>query len=65
MTGSEIVLATVLDAVDFGHRDIVGKDGLCPSSDAAHEASLHLYAQRFDVQIEVAEAGEVLETWRP
>ncbi|MGY3442530.1 MULTISPECIES: cysteine hydrolase family protein [unclassified Bradyrhizobium] len=68
VTGSETdvcVLASVLDAVDVGYRVIVVKDGLCSSSDAAHEASLHLYAQRFDVQIELAEAGEVLDAWRP
>ncbi|NEU97004.1 cysteine hydrolase family protein [Bradyrhizobium uaiense] len=68
VTGSETdvcVLATVLAAVDIGYRVIVVKDGLCSSSDAAHEASLHLYAQRFDVQIELAEAGEVLDSWRP
>ncbi|PAY06788.1 cysteine hydrolase [Bradyrhizobium sp. UFLA03-84] len=68
VTGAETdvcVLASVLDAVDFGYRVIVVKDGLCSSSDAAHEASLHLYAQRFDIQIELAEAGEVLDTWRP
>lgn len=67
VTGSETdvcVLATVLDAVDFGYRVIVVKDGLCSSSDAAHDASLHLYAQRFDIQIELAEADEVLEGWR-
>jgi len=69
VTGSEIdvcVLAMTLDAIDFGYRIIVVKDGLCSSSEAAHEASFHLYAQRFDVQIEVAEvAGEVLHPWQP
>jgi nicotinamidase-related amidase len=68
VTGSETdvcVLATVLDAVDFGYRVIVVKDGLCSSSDAAHDASLHLYAQRFDIQIELAEAEEVLDSWWP
>jgi nicotinamidase-related amidase len=68
VTGSETdvcVLATVLDAVDYGYRVIVIKDGLCSSSDAAHDASLQLYAQRFDVQIELANAEEVLDSWRP
>ena len=67
VTGSETdvcVLATVLAAVDYGYRVIVVKDGLCSSSDAAHEASLHLYAQRFDVQVELAEAEELLATWQ-
>ena len=30
------------------------KDGLCSSSDEAYETSLKLYAQRFDVQVELA-----------
>jgi len=68
VTGSETdvsVLATVLDAVDYGYRIIVVKDCLCSSSDEAHEASLRLYTQRFDIQIELCDADAVLETWRP
>jgi nicotinamidase-related amidase len=66
ITGSETdvcVLATVLTAVDLGYRTIVVKDGLCSSSDTAHEASLHLYAQRFNVQVELAEAAELIDAW--
>ena len=66
ITGSETdvcVLATVLSAVDLGYRTIVVKDGVCSSSDSAHEASLHLYAQRFNVQVELAEAAELIEAW--
>jgi nicotinamidase-related amidase len=58
-------LSPVLDAVDFGYRVIVVKDGLCSSSDEAHEASMKLYTQRFDIQIELALALEILEIWRP
>ncbi len=68
ITGSETdvcVLATVLAAVDLGYRTIVAKDGLCSSSDTAHEASLHLYAQRFNVQVELAEAAELIDAWHP
>lgn len=68
ITGSETdvcVLATVLDAVDFGYRVIVLKDGLCSSSDEAHEASLRLYTHRFDIQIELALTEEILDVWRP
>lgn len=59
------VLSTVLAAVDFGYRIIIVKDGLCSSSDEAHDASLQLYARRFDVQVELAEAAEILGSWRP
>jgi nicotinamidase-related amidase len=67
VTGSETdvcVLSTVLAAVDLGYRTILVKDGLCSSSDDTHDALLGLYARRFDVQIELAEAREVIAGWR-
>lgn len=68
ITGSETdvcVLATVLSAVDLGYRTIVVKDGLCSSSDETHDASLRLYAQRFNVQVELTDAAELIDSWRP
>ena len=68
ITGSETdvcVLSTVMSAVDHGYRIIIVKDGLCSSSDEAHDASLKLYAARFSVQIELADAEEILECWQP
>ncbi len=68
ITGAETdvcVLSTVLSAVDIGYRIIVVKDALCSSSDVSHDALLGLYAARFDLQIELATAAEVLATWRP
>jgi nicotinamidase-related amidase len=67
VTGSETdvcVLSTVLGAVDYGYRIIVVKDGLCSSSDQSHDALLMLYAQRFDLQIELVEAEEILDAWK-
>jgi len=67
VTGSETdvcVLSSVLSAVDLGYRVIVVEDALCSSSDQSHDALLDLYRRRFDVQIELATAAEVLETWR-
>ena len=67
ITGAETdvcVLATVLAAVDFGYRVIVVKDGLCSSADESHDALLNLYSRRFDIQVELAEADELLEAWR-
>jgi nicotinamidase-related amidase len=67
VTGSETdacVLATILSAVDLGYRTIVVKDGLCSSYDTAHDASLRLYAQRFNVQVELTEAAELIDSWR-
>lgn len=66
LTGSETdvcVLSTALNAIDLGYRMIIVKDGLCSSSDEAHDASLRLYEQRYHVQIELAEAGEVMDAW--
>jgi nicotinamidase-related amidase len=67
VTGSETdvcVLSTILAAVDLGYRIIVVRDALCSSSDESHDALLELYARRFDIQIELAEAAEVLEAWQ-
>ena len=58
------VLASVLAAVDLGYRVVVVKDGLCSSSDEAHDSTLNLFMRRFDLQIELADAARVLETWR-
>jgi nicotinamidase-related amidase len=68
VTGAETdvcVLATVLGAVDLGYRTVVVKDALCSSADESHDALLALYARRFDLQIELTEAAELLEMWRP
>jgi nicotinamidase-related amidase len=66
ITGSETdvcVLATLLDAVDFGYRVIVVRDGICSSSDEGHDALLKLYDQRFSQQIETADAETILSNW--
>lgn len=67
VTGSETdvcVLATVLAAVDHGYRVVV-RDAVCSSSDEAHDALLDLYHKRFDVQIEAADAKEIMRAWTP
>ncbi len=67
VTGGETdvcVLAAVLGAVDRGYRVVVGKDCLCSSSDAAHDASITLYQRRYGQQVEVATASTIIENWR-
>jgi nicotinamidase-related amidase len=66
VTGSETdvcVLATVLQAVDYGFRVIVVEDGLCSSSDAGHDALMTLYRTRFTEQVELLKLDEVLGLW--
>jgi nicotinamidase-related amidase len=63
VSGSETdvcVLASVLAAIDRGYRVIVVRDGICSSSDATHDALIELYTKRFDVQLELVSATEVL-----
>jgi len=57
------VLSTILAAIDLGYRIIVVKDGLCSSADQTHDALLGLYGQRFDLQVELTQANELLEVW--
>jgi len=66
ISGSETdvcVLATVLAAVDHGYRTIIVSDALASSSDESHDALIDLYSKRFDIQIEVAIAQDVIEEW--
>jgi nicotinamidase-related amidase len=66
VSGSETdvcVLASVLAAIDWGYRVIVARDGVCSSSDTTHDALLTLYARRFDVQLELADAAEIIAAW--
>jgi hypothetical protein len=37
---------------------------LCSSADESHDALIGLYARRFDLQIELADANELLALWK-
>lgn len=66
ITGGETdvcVLATVMDAVDYGFRVVLPTDALCSSRDQTHDALLSLYRERFTQQIEAAMTEDVLSRW--
>jgi nicotinamidase-related amidase len=66
ISGSETdvcVLATVLDAVDYGYRVIVVRDAVCSSSDEGHDMLMRLYHTRYTEQIETADAAAILARW--
>ena len=68
VSGSETdvcVLSSILAAIDHGYRIVMARDAVCSSSDASHDAIIDLFHRRFDVQVDVAEVAEILETWRP
>jgi nicotinamidase-related amidase len=67
VTGSETdvcVLATVLDAVDLGYRVVFVRDAVCSSSDEGHDVLLKVYHGRYSIQIETADAQQILRSWR-
>ena len=57
------VIATVLGAIDRGYRVIVVTDGLCSSSDTAHDAALRIYHDRFTELVETVCAETILREW--
>ena len=59
------VLATVLSAIDFGFHVVIVEDALCSSSDEGHDALMTMYRTRLQEQIDVIEAEELFDLWRP
>ncbi|TPE51634.1 cysteine hydrolase family protein [Amaricoccus solimangrovi] len=62
VTGGETdmcVLSTVLGAVDRGYRVLLARDGLCSSSDEAHDATLDLFRRRFRLHVEIVALADL------
>jgi nicotinamidase-related amidase len=55
----------VLGAVDLGFRVVIVQDALCSSSDAGHDALMTMYRTRFHGQIDLVDAEELFDLWRP
>jgi nicotinamidase-related amidase len=57
------VLASVLRAIDMGYRVVVVEDAVASSNAQGHDAALRGILPRFDQQVEVMHAGELLGSW--
>jgi len=57
------VLATVLDAIDLGLRVVIVEDAVTSSSAEGHAAAMTAIYPRYDQQIEVVTADDLLRAW--
>ena len=57
------VLAAVLGAADLGYRTILVRDAVCSASDAAHDAMLELFGERYSQHVEIATVADVMCVW--
>ena len=57
------VLGTVLQAMDRGYRVIIAEDGVHSSSPESHRAALDLVYRRFEDQLEIGPANEIIANW--
>lgn len=67
ITGGEsdvCVLATLLGAIDLGYRVVVPSDAIFGSADQTHDAILDIYRSRFQFQLTITNAADLLERWR-
>ena len=57
------VLGTVMQGMDRGYRVILAEDGVHGSSPEAHRATLDLVYRRFEDQLEIGPADEIIANW--
>lgn len=57
------VLGTVMQAMDRGYRVIIADDGIHGSSLKVHKATLDLIFRRFEDQLEIGPADEIIANW--
>ena len=68
LTGVETdvcVLGTALDAIDEGYHVVMVSDAVASSVSECHRVTLESILPRFDEQVVIATAAEVLAAWRP
>ena len=59
----QCVLASLLAAVDLGHRVVLAEDAVASAHAAAHEATLAHLLPRLDAQVECASTAAILASW--
>lgn len=57
------VLSTVMEAMDLGLRVILATDAMTSSVAQCHDLALQIMEQRFDEQVEIATADEIIAAW--
>jgi nicotinamidase-related amidase len=57
------VWASVMTAIDQGLRVVIASDAVASGDLQGHEAILHLAAERFGLQIDLASVDEILAGW--
>ncbi len=57
------VLATVMDAMDYGYRVIIPSDAVHSSNPVSHAATMDHVYRRFEDQIEIGTTDEILANW--
>ncbi|MGE3876109.1 MAG: cysteine hydrolase family protein [Parvibaculaceae bacterium] len=57
------VLATALAAIDIGYRVVVVEEGVASSNRTGHQAAMTGIFPRFDQQVELVGAAELLARW--
>ena len=57
------VLATVMEAMDYGYRVVIPSDAIHSSNPASHAATMDHVYRRFEDQIEIGTTDEILANW--
>lgn len=57
------VWATALTAIDQGLRVVIARDAVTSGDLSAHQAILHIAAERFGQQVDLASTDEILADW--
>lgn len=57
------VLSTVMEAMELGLRTIIASDAVASSIAACHDHAMRILEIRYDEQVEIATADEIIAAW--